>query len=763
MQKKKQTKPIKQIIIITIIAILLLLLILSEDIIKFTNKNKINLAENTPNATAIVDPNIPQLSAGMIPIRWESDHFIITTQNDPKWYDYKNGKPAYIMLNDGYYQSELIRGITDDQLMSNAVGNDALVIPKVPNNNPTILMWIPRFAVNDETNEIQYIKNTEAIEGNWTIPEMFTYKQEAETSPDFLLTGIWLEKDVDTNITTKINQMNSEKGIYGFIKNTIVVSSNQTIQNTIQDYIANTVGAHDCALDDPTNPNRVILKIINQNNQEPIKAKAILDVNTMEITINITYSKNKITKIEDARGNILSENSITAVDRDIPSNGTYHYIITDELGNKKNLSVKVNITSTITYNINGGTKAVASITAGYGETIEMPIPERKYIVSYNTGGNGSIPSTSAEYEFNGWYTQAIDGEKREYTTMPKNNQTLYAQWTAKGVSLPNFPKEDYLGNWYLNNALTTIVGRVGDEYIPTKNITLYAGYKSGIYAFYYDDRTLAFNTVNSGIEGKTAKFSYGEISNTHLTGDNAPWGYYYVDRVVFLDVITPKYTSYWFIGSNFKEIDTRYIRTNNVTDMKGMFESCRYLKSIDLSRWNTSKVTDMSWMFYYCNDLTSLDLSNFNTSNVTDMTYMFGDCDELTSLNISSFNTSRVTDMSRMFQECRKLTTLDLSNFNTINVTNMRGMFYLCNNLTSLNLKSFNTSKVTSMLEMFYMCTSLTSLDLSSFNTNKVTNMGSMFKYCSNLKTIYVGAYWNVPSGTKEMFYSCGTSTTTRK
>ena len=86
MQKKKQHKPIRQIITLTILAILLLLLIFAEDIIKLSNKNKIaknNLETSEPKYTTTIQNNTyditnliqdpkdikPTLSAGMIPLK----------------------------------------------------------------------------------------------------------------------------------------------------------------------------------------------------------------------------------------------------------------------------------------------------------------------------------------------------------------------------------------------------------------------------------------------------------------------------------------------------------------------------------------------------------------------------------------------------------------------------------------------------------------------------------------------------------------------
>lgn len=124
MQKKKINKRI--IIAITIIAILLILL-LSQTIIQSQNKKRLALLENTPGEAVEVKPNIPIVSAGMIPVKWNGNEFVITTKEDTDWYNYREGKPAYVMLNDGYYRSELERGVEEKQLASNNVGADVSV------------------------------------------------------------------------------------------------------------------------------------------------------------------------------------------------------------------------------------------------------------------------------------------------------------------------------------------------------------------------------------------------------------------------------------------------------------------------------------------------------------------------------------------------------------------------------------------------------------------------------------------------------------
>ena len=215
-------------------------------------------------------------------------------------------------------------------------------------------------------------------------------------------------------------------------------------------------------------------------------------------------------------------------------------------------------------------------------------------------------------------------------------------------------------------------------------------------------------------------------------------------------------TAYWFarLANLTSIIGLQYLKTDNVTNMAGMFSGCRRLTSIDLSKFNTANVMDMHSMFNGCSGLTSLDLSGFNTTNVTDMACMFSGCG-LTSLDLSNFNTANVTDMSWMFCVCA-LTSLDLSKFNTANVTNMMGMFSGCSNLTSLNLSGFKTDNVTDMGAMFQFCSGLTSLDVSGFNNEKVAAMDNMFYKCSSLKSINLSNFntTNV-TGMYGMFSSC--------
>ena len=150
MPKKKINKKIIMGIVIIILILLLAIMLTNTQ----NKQNKLALHENTPTMLVSANPNPPKLSAGMIPVKWNGENWVIVSKDDAEWY---NTQPACIMLNDGYYKSELERGIKEEQLIQNNVGNDALVVPGVENNNPSIFMWVPRFVYN-EKGEIGYIQ-----------------------------------------------------------------------------------------------------------------------------------------------------------------------------------------------------------------------------------------------------------------------------------------------------------------------------------------------------------------------------------------------------------------------------------------------------------------------------------------------------------------------------------------------------------------------------------------------------------------------------
>ena len=221
-------------------------------------------------------------------------------------------------------------------------------------------------------------------------------------------------------------------------------------------------------------------------------------------------------------------------------------------------------------------------------------------------------------------------------------------------------------------------------------------------------------------------------------------------------------TDHWFAGCVYlTEISgIENLKTDSVTNMSYMFDSCNSLTNIDVSGFKTDKVTDMNNMFHGCSGLTSLDISGFKTDKVKNMCYMFDGCSNMTSLNVSGLNNGNVTNMSFMFRYCSNLTSLDISGFKTDNVKNMDWMFGGCSSLTSLDVSGFKTDNVARMSYMFSGCSALTSLNVGGFKTDNVTDMNNMFCGCSSLTSLDVSGFkTDKVTDMNNMFCGCSSLT----
>ena len=263
----------------------------------------------------------------------------------------------------------------------------------------------------------------------------------------------------------------------------------------------------------------------------------------------------------------------------------------------------------------------------------------------------------------------------------------------------------------------------------------------------------------------------------------------------------------WFHGcSNLTTIEgIEYFNTENVTNMRYMFDLCKSLKSLDLTNFNTENVTDMYYMFAYCTSLESLDLTNFNTAKVTNMAGMFQSCYALKTIYASDkFVTGQVTESTCMFSDCSNLKDYTSSKEDhtyancgpTGYFTYGRGyaMFDAATGTLTFSYKgfkpegayelneggntpewisknsyvkkvvfdaSFANARPTSCNEWFFSCSNLTTIEgIEYLNTAKVTNMNNMFDNCESLKSLDLTKFntENVTS-MKFMFEACTTLT----
>ena len=263
----------------------------------------------------------------------------------------------------------------------------------------------------------------------------------------------------------------------------------------------------------------------------------------------------------------------------------------------------------------------------------------------------------------------------------------------------------------------------------------------------------------------------------------------------------------WFKGcSNLTTIEgIEYFNTENVMNMRYMFDDCKSLKSLDLTNFNTENVTDMYYMFAYCTSLESLDLTNFNTAKVTNMAGMFQTCSALKTIYASDkFVTDQVTESTCMFSDCLNLKDYTSSKEDhtyancgpTGYFTYGRGYAMFDNATETLTFSykgfkpegayelneggnnpewisknsyvkkvvfdaSFANARPTSCNEWFFSCSNLTTIEgIEYLNTAKVTNMNYMFDNCESLKSLDLTKFntENVTS-MKFMFEACTTLT----
>ena len=287
--------------------------------------------------------------------------------------------------------------------------------------------------------------------------------------------------------------------------------------------------------------------------------------------------------------------------------------------------------------------------------------------------------------------------------------------------------------FYNCNKLKTIY--CNDSWTPQNSSDMFKGCNQlvGGEGFTYSNNCITAEYANPGKQGYFTKDKpYAWLSN-----DNKTLTFYYGAKPANgLDV------------GPFTSASRRAWHENDVLITKVEFD-----KSIE----NCTSITSTAYWFSGLFNLTEIEgLKYLNTENVTDMKYMFNDCKNLTSIELNGFKTAKVTDMSYMFNNCQTLESLDVSDFKTEEVTNMQNMFCNVRNLTSLDVSGFNTAKVTNMNNMFCNVRDLTSLDVSGFNTAKVTNMDGMFSGCG-VRTIYCDDDWYNPNifSSDYMFDEC--------
>ena len=154
------------------------------------------------------------------------------------------------------------------------------------------------------------------------------------------------------------------------------------------------------------------------------------------------------------------------------------------------------------------------------------LPQRKYTVSFNSNGGSSVSAQTSTYTFKGYYsatsggTQYYNGsgtaQKSTYTIA--NSLPLYAQWTAKAVSLATPTRIGHtFGGWSYNG--NTYTG----SFTPTANTTMVAQWTANKYGINYyangGTGTMAADSITYGTAFKTKQNAFTRPGYT-FTGWN---------------------------------------------------------------------------------------------------------------------------------------------------------------------------------------------------------------------------------------------------
>ena len=159
--------------------------------------------------------------------------------------------------------------------------------------------------------------------------------------------------------------------------------------------------------------------------------------------------------------------------------------------------------------------------------------------------------------------------------------------------------------------------------------------------------------------------------------------------------------SYEYIFKTSGKHTIKYTFPNPLTQTSYLFNDCFSMKEVDLSHFNTQNLTCTNYMFM-CSGLESVIFFKYKIEKITEMIGMFTSCKKLKIFSLPNLKAETYINMDRFFSNCDELENVDLSNFKAKAIS-MNCMFYFCKALKNVNLSNLD-SKNANINDIFLGC-----------------------------------------------------------
>ena len=159
--------------------------------------------------------------------------------------------------------------------------------------------------------------------------------------------------------------------------------------------------------------------------------------------------------------------------------------------------------------------------------------------------------------------------------------------------------------------------------------------------------------------------------------------------------------SYEYVFKTSGKHTVKYTFQNPLTQTSYLFNDCFSMKNVDLSHFNTQNLTCTNYMFMRTG-LESVIFFNTKIEKVTEMKGMFSSCKKMKNFSLPKLNSEISITIDNFFSGCDELENVDFSNFKA-KVISMKGMFYFCRALKNVNISNLDT-KNANISDIFMGC-----------------------------------------------------------